>query len=123
MRAGPLDRFVTLQRKSESYSDSGEPIEVWADVVSRWYASVRPIPGDERFAGEQWIARQQVEFRTRWAQEVSDLSPLDRVIYPAPGLDETEGNPVESTVYDIMDVSEIGRREGLLIKAARRPDV
>lgn len=123
MRAGLLDRFVTIQYKTITYSDSGEPVETWVDELSRWPASVRPIPGDERFAGEQWVARQQTEFRIRWAEAVAALSPLDRIIYPAPALDVSEGEPAGITVYDIMDVSEIGRREGLLIKAARRTDV
>lgn len=123
MRAGNLDRFVSVQRKTVSYSDAGDIVESWLDVVERTHASVRPIPGDERFTGDQWVARQQTEFRLRWSEALSDLSPLDRIIYPAPAIGQSEGDAVGTNIYDIMDAAELGRREGWLIKAARRTDV
>ena len=67
------------------------------------------------------MAREQVEFRVRYGSSVTALSPLDRVIYPAP-VDPDEQAPPEHDIYDIMAVHEIGRREGFRILAARRAE-
>jgi hypothetical protein len=84
---------------------------------------VTPVRGDERFTAEQFVAKQQVEFRIRYSSTVADVNPLDRIIYPP-----DEGSPsdspmaAESQIFDIIEVSQIGRREGLKIIAARRAE-
>lgn len=118
MRAGQLDRMITLQRKTETYSPSGAPIEAWSDIAYRRHAKYRPVRGDERF-GAQYVAKEQVEFTIRYSPDVADISPLDRIVYPA----RQDTNPPENTIFDIMAVHELGRREGLRIMAARRTDV
>lgn len=114
MRAGTLDRRIALQRLSMSYSTSGEPAGTWSTLVERW-ANVSPVVGDERNASEQWVAREQTKFTVRWSQELDDLSPLDRIIYPIGDSPQ----PVRST-YDIIDVLQNGRQKGITILAARR---
>lgn len=121
MRAGRLDRTITIQVKSEMQSDSGEPQESWSTVVLLRPASVTPVKGDERFSGEQIVAREQVEFRIRWSEDMSTLSPLHRVIYPA--LRTSSDTPQERDIYDVLALHEVGRREGLRIIAQRRADV
>jgi SPP1 family predicted phage head-tail adaptor len=117
MRAGQLDTRVALQRKTTTYSSSGEPVETWSTLVERWSA-LRPLTGAEVNAAEQWVAREQTEFTVRWSQEIADLSPLDRVICPA---DDASVSPeVARSVYDIVAVHEVGRNEALRITAARR---
>jgi SPP1 family predicted phage head-tail adaptor len=121
MRAGRLDRRVTIQRKSDSYSASGEPVETWSTLATRW-AYVAPVSGDERFSTPQLVARQQSEFGVRWSSDISDLTPLDRIVYP-PVPDTSPAPPIPSTsIYDIVEVHEIGRREGFKIIAVRRAD-
>jgi SPP1 family predicted phage head-tail adaptor len=120
VRAGKLDRRVDIQRNTPTTSDSGEQIETWADVAFNIPASFAPLSGDERFSVPQNIATDQVEFRIRYSSVVASLSPLDRVIYPSRG---TASPPPEVTVYDILQATEIGRREGVRILAARRPDI
>lgn len=115
MRGGKLDRTIIIQRRTLSYANDGEPIEAWTTISTR-PASISPLQGDERFTGEQLVAKDQVEFITRWAQLISDLSPLDRVVYPS------SDSPAERQIYDVIQVSEIGRREGLRIAAFRNPD-
>lgn len=123
MRAGKLDRTIAIQRKTETRSESGEPVETWADLSVR-PASRIPVRGEERFAGPQWVAKEQVEFWVRWADVIADISPLDRVIYPVPDLTSSPPETItESMIYDIMAVPEIGRRVGIKIMAARRVDV
>jgi len=117
MRAGLLDRRIALQRKSVSYSSSGTPVETWSTLVERWSA-VEPITGDERNAAQQWIAREQTRFTVRWSEEIADLSPLDRVVYPA---DDVSSSPLPSrSIYDVIAVHEEGRHVALVIMAARR---
>lgn len=121
MRFGRLDRVITIQRKSTTSSDSGEPVETWANIATRRAASVAPVRGDERFTGEQLVANDQIEFRVHYSQTLAELSPLDRVLYPAPNAGE-EADVAERSIHDIIAVHEIGRREGLQIITTRRAD-
>lgn len=122
MRAGTLDRRVALQRKSATYSDSGQPVETWQTLgtSSRW-ASKLPVSGTERFSADQFAALEQVEFRIRWSDDISDLQPQDRLIEPASDASESPVPP--RSIYDIIAVHELGRREGLRVMATRRVDV
>lgn len=118
MRAGRLDRRITIQRKVITLSDSGEPIKHWGTLAER-SASMTPVRGDERFNDPQFIAEEQIEFRVRYSSVLSDLNPLDRVIYPS----LVSGAALVRRIHDILAVHEIGRREGLQIITRRRPDV
>jgi head-tail adaptor len=122
MRAGRLDRLITIQRKTTTLSPSGEPIETWVTITARRHASIwTPQSGEESFANPQLVARQKVEWLIRWANDVAELSPLDRFIYPA--LSGGTPEPQERNIYDIVAVHEYGRRRGLRVVTARRPDV
>lgn len=112
MRAGKLDRKITIQRKTTGSSGSGEPIETWSELSTRW-ASIKPLTGTERLVGENLVAKEQVEFRTRWAEVIADLSPQDRVIYPP------TASPTDLQIYNIVQASEVGRKEAMLILAYR----
>jgi len=120
MRAGPLDRRVILQRKTLSYSDSGQPIETWAAVGGERWASRNAIAGEERFTSETLNAKEQVEFRIRWSSDLAELQPTDRLIEPS---DDATISPIPPrSIYDIIGVLEIGRREGLRVQTTRRVD-
>lgn len=124
MHAGSLDRRIQIQRRTITRSESGGEVETWADTVTNLPAEYVPMGvegGGERYTGEQWVARGQVTWNVRYQQALADLQPMDRVIYPA-GSDNVQ-SPQFNHIYDIMDVQEIGRREGLAIKTARRSDV
>jgi head-tail adaptor len=117
VRIGKLDRRITIQRRTVTQDNAGEPVESWADLSARRPASIAPLTGSERLVGENIIAKEQVEFRTRWSTVIADLSPLDRIIYPS------SDSPDDSHIYDIIQASEIGRREMMLIIAIREADV
>lgn len=128
MQSGTLDRLVTIQRSTQTQSLSGHPTDAWSSIGAlRRPASLRILSGDERFNDPQWVAKEQVEFKIRYAASVADLTPLDRIIYPAMTTEELNASPqpaiAESRIYDVMAVGELGRREGLSIKASRRADV
>lgn len=126
MRAGSLDRRITIQRKTTTESPSGEPIEAWTNLVVRRPASMRPVKGDERFTGAQEVAEDQIEFWVRHSSTIADLKPLDRIIHPALTTEQAADSgyaiPVRS-IHDVLAVFELGRREGLRIITSRRADV
>lgn len=120
MRAGKLDRRVAVQRFIATSSSSGEPIETWATIggIARW-ASKTAVTGLERFGTEQLEAKEQIEFRLRWADDLADLQPKDRLIEPA---SDAGSSPIpERSTYDVIAVLELGRHEGLRVLATRRP--
>jgi head-tail adaptor len=114
-----LDRLITIERFTATRDSYGEEVKTWVALDARRPALVQPLTGDERFTSDQFLARQQVTFTIRWSENVADLSPLDRIIYPP--MEEGSPAPVMQ-VYDIIDVQETGRREGLRISAARRAE-
>jgi head-tail adaptor len=117
VRTGLLDRRIVLQRRSQSYSSTGEPVETWTAVATRW-ASLSPLTGFERSTDAQWVAREQVKLVIRWSPEIDTLSPLDRIVNPHT---DAAASPIPPrSIYDIMSVLEQGRRESLLVMAARR---
>ena len=115
MKAGRLDRKVTIQRKTVTRSPSGQPIETWSPLIARRWAALLPLRGDERFTAPQYAAREQVQFELRYASDVAGVTPLDRVVYPAPAIAERD-------IYDVLAVHEVGRKRALRIVAARRVD-
>lgn len=120
MQGGRLDRRIDIETFTATQLPSGQQVESWSKLVSRRAASVTPVGGGERFTADQFVARQQVEFRIRYSSVVANVSPLDRIIYPA--STDAESPSLEPQIYDIIEVSEIGRREGLRIIAARRSE-
>ena len=122
MKAGSLDRRVTLMRKTETQSPSGEPIVAWGILAASRAASVAPVSGSERSVAPQVVAQEQVEFRVRWSSDIADLTPRDRIVYPALDPEEPAAEIPDTHIYDLLAVHEIGRREGLRLIAYRRTD-
>jgi head-tail adaptor len=121
MRGGTLDRMVAIQRAVNVQTPSGEPQPTWVTISTR-PASLLALTGSERFAKEQIIGNEQVAFTVRWSSAIADLTPLDRIIYPASGLLNSPADPPRNSVYDIQYVEEVGRREALKIFAIVRQD-
>lgn len=96
MRAGDLDRRVTLRRKTVTQDAYGEEIEDWTDLATIW-ANVRQESGREFFANATTNAERKVIFRIRW---LAGIAVTDKVQY-------------EGRDHDIHEVKELGRREGL----------
>jgi len=98
-------------------SSSGSPSDSWTTLAEVW-AAVDPLTGDERSAAEQWIAREQVRFTIRWSEDVQDLSPLDRIVFP---FSDAASSPAPTrSIYDVMVVNDRGRRDSMIVLAARR---
>lgn len=117
MRAGELDRRVSIERRVDTRDEHGQPIPTWTRIGKIRPARQFGMSGYERFGSDQYVGRQQTEFHVRWAQDLADLGPKDRIVYP-PQSD----TPSSNEIYEIMAVHEIGRREGLRIMTARRSE-
>lgn len=108
MRAGKLDRRITLQQLTQGVDGYNRPTADWLTLATRW-ASWRRATANEQLAGGQVNAQVTDIFEIRYDSTVAALSPKDRLTYG-------------SRTYDIVEVTEIGRREGLLIRAVARAD-
>lgn len=100
MRIGDLDRRITLQREQETQTPSGAPVREWVDVATVW-ASMRQMPGRERWQAPQALAVRTATWRIRWR---SDVQETWRFLF-------------RGEVWRIDGLAEIGRREGLEITA------
>lgn len=99
MRAGSLDRRITLQRVVETQSGSGASTGTWLAVASVW-AEKRPQGGTEAYREGQIQGWANVIWRIRYIQHgLDDPTVKWRLL---------EGD----RVYEILSISEIGRREG-----------
>ncbi len=98
MRAGRLDRRVTIRSRTTAADAQGQQIETWSDVDTVW-ASKRDLRGREYFAAQSMNADVTTVFEMRYR---ADVTVLHRLV-------------CEGLTYDIQDVSEIGRRQGLQV--------
>lgn len=97
MRAGGLDRRVTLQRATfEQDPGTGEEIATWGDLATV-FAEVRQQNGKEYLAAGGIEASIRVVFYLRY---FPGLTVLDRVSYA-------------DRLHNIEEVREIGRRDGI----------
>jgi len=96
MKAGRMDRVVTLRQATVAQDDYGQPIETWTDLAEVWASRVE-LKGAERWAAKQVLSEISAKYWIRWRDDVTDRLRL---------VDD-------STEYNIQAVSEIGRREGL----------
>ena len=93
MRAGELDRRITLQRATTAPNGFNEPVESWTDLATVW-AQQRPDRGAERFAAQEIVGRAVMTFHIRYR---TDVRTTDRILY-------------QGRIWNILDVREVGRR-------------
>jgi SPP1 family predicted phage head-tail adaptor len=96
MRAGALDRRITIQALTVSQGATGGVVETWADLATVW-AQWLPGAGNEKFVAPAVYAEASGRFRVRYRPGVT---ARNRVLY----------NGIE---WDIIDIQEVGRRDGL----------
>lgn len=96
MRAGDIDRRITIERFTQTQAPDGSPIETWAPLGTVW-AKVDQQGGREFFATAQEVSERKVVFRIRW---IEGLTVLDRVM-------------CDGAEHDIVEVRRLGRKEGV----------
>ena len=100
MRAGRMDRVVTLRQSTVTQDSYGQPIETWTDLDRVWAARIEKT-GAERWQSKQIVSEQSVKYQIRYRDDVTVfLRVLDG-----------------STEYEINAVVELGRRSGLELLA------
>jgi head-tail adaptor len=106
MKAGALDRRISILRAGarvdDGYSDTDGPLEI---LFYRW-ASWRPANGRETFENQGKEAKAGGSFWLRSDSATRGIAETDKVHF-------------EGGVWDILSITELNRREGLeLIVAA-----
>lgn len=106
MRAGRMDRQVTLQTRSVTRNAQGEDVATYVDLATVWAEKI-DLRGREFFAAQQSRAEVTTRWRIRWR---TDLTSVDRLLH-------------EGRVYDVVaPPAEVGRRQGLeLVTTAATP--
>lgn len=108
LSAGKMDRKIVLQRFTETRDTYNEPVKTWATLATR-SASYEPLSDGERFRASETAANASARFVIRYSAAVADLDPKDRLTF-------------EGSTYEIVNVKQIGRREGIEITAGARAD-
>ena len=103
MRAGRMDRRVTIQERTLTRNAYGEQVETWANVATVW-GEKADLKGREFLAAAQLSADISTRFRLRYRAGVTVQHRL----------------VCEELTYNIIQVAEIGRRAGLELFATAR---
>ncbi|ALK09504.1 phage head closure protein [Blastochloris viridis] len=99
MRAGNLDRTITIQSFASGVDDYGTPIEQWSDVATV-RAQIVQASTDEFLAAFGETDKTAIIFRVRW---LDGVTTEHRVVYAGKSL-------------NIREMKEIGRRKGLELR-------
>jgi SPP1 family predicted phage head-tail adaptor len=102
MRAGELDRKISIQSSAGARNEYGERTETWAELASVW-AKVVHLRGKELLAAQQIVPTAELEITMYWR---GDLTESMRIVH-------------DGKEYGIQHIAEIGRRKGLRILAQR----
>jgi SPP1 family predicted phage head-tail adaptor len=103
VRAGKLDREITIQRYTESLDDYGVPQTEWA-LLKTLRAEIADATTDDVLRNFGTATEAAITFRTRY---VSGITTADCVGYAGQH-------------YAITELKEIGRRRGLEIRAVAK---
>lgn len=99
MRAGKLDRTITIQAFTNTVDDYGTPVETWTDVATIRAQKVEAST-EEYLRGYGETDATVMIFRTRW---LAGVTTSMRVVY-------------EGCNFNIKETKEIGRRKGLELR-------
>lgn len=100
MHAGQLDERLTLRKRQLSQNTQGEQVPFFEPYAVVWGQKL-DVRAQEYFAAQTTNAALTTRFRIRYRE----------------GVKETDRITSDGRDYDITQVSEIGRREGLEIFA------
>lgn len=104
MRAGKLDRRISIQTATDTQDAYGQAVSVWATTYTVW-ADVWPLPYTEQVEGDRKTEQTMFKIRIRWQ---TGVVPTMRVSYG-------------SYYYDIISIEEGNRQEylDLIVKLDR----
>ena len=105
MRAGQLDRRITLRAPTATQDAAGQQIDTMSVVATVW-ANEFPLRGEEGFAAAQKYGEVTTRFRIRY---LAGITVRHDLVY-------------DGRTYDIKAVLPIGRRVGLELIACARAE-
>lgn len=108
MRAGLLDRRITIEDYTLAVNDREEPIKTWAAITN---GSNRPAQVLQQSGRMLWEAR----------KENAEVECVFVIRYLA-GLNERQRIAYEGKYYAIYRIEEIGRRVGYNLYATAFPE-
>lgn len=108
LRAGNLNRRLTLLRPTLAPNGFGESVETFAATATVW-ASYEPLSDAEQRRAAEVGATMTARFQIRLSSQVVDCDPTWRAT-------------CDGRSFDIVGVKEIGLREGLEISAVARAE-
>lgn len=100
MRAGKLDRTISIERESEIVTPAGGVVTTWTNLATV-RAQIVTQSASEFLTGYGEAEAGTVVFRIRY---LDGVTTADRVTY-------------EGAQYNVKEISEIGRRRGLELRA------
>lgn len=106
MDAGERDRIITIQTCTDSEDGSGMPIETWTTLqgCAQIFASKNEPRGEEKYGPDQLsassVTRWEMAYRADMDPDLVNVPKVRRVLY-------------QGRVHDIIEASEIGRKEGV----------
>lgn len=108
IRAGELDRRITIQRALITRDAFNAEVETWTDLCTVW-AKYEPVRDGEKFRAGERAADLSARFTIRHSSQVADINGRDRLIF-------------ENRTHQIINHKEIGRREGIELTTVARSD-
>ena len=106
LASGDLNRRVMLRRSSVRYDEHNQPVPVRQEI-GPVAASWRRATANERLASGQISAQVTDIFELRYSRRSKAADPTWELVF-------------QSRIYDIVEVTEIGFHEGILIRASAR---
>ncbi|MHA7882585.1 phage head closure protein [Nitratireductor rhodophyticola] len=100
MRAGKLDRIISIERSTETVTPAGGVVTAWANFATV-RAQIVTQSTAEFFTGYGEAESGTIVFRIRY---LAGITTADRIAY-------------DGTTYDLTEIVEIGRRRGLELRA------
>ena len=102
MNSGKLDKRILIETPSEGRDDYGQEVRTWSTFASMW-AGIKLNIGKESFETSEKVKERVVDFKIRWR---TDLNNEMRILY-------------NSNYYEIEDIVELGREDGLIVRGSR----
>lgn len=101
MRAGKLNREITIQRFTSTVKDDGTPVKAWTDVAMV-RAEIVQASTEEFIRGFGASDETVIIFRIRW---LDGLTNADRILYGG-------------RIHNLKEIKELGRRNGVELRCA-----
>jgi SPP1 family predicted phage head-tail adaptor len=99
LNIGLLNTRIALQRQSKTVSPTGGTITAWTDFATVW-AEIVTASASEFLTGFGEAQSSATVFRIRWRD---GLTIADRIV-------------LNSRAYEIKEIVELGRRDGLELR-------